>query len=368
MMLTDNRVLVECHKELPAIMCAQRKAAKKVVTEDDAIAANIASFGDDIGKITNWITSMFEVQSRFEKESTEYEVLEYRIRSGQLLQQNAIDKAKGIVAKPMPRYWHDRHNVNQIEDPEEKRFQLSIVADKKPYFMRIIYPTLARQYNTYVKTANKNARREFGISIEELEQIAEQDRTERQNDFLRYFYNRIPVGIGDCVMNKICRRFEQEFDGYLKRRSPEIPFEISILKSDAEYTRSEFREIEKYYDKYRKRLQQFVVFRTYERIDDYDAAAYMEELKNEFVQNCDIACPNHLSQCNIMMDLCYTKSYSKKFAWEMCGDQMIENLLAKNGRRLVYPTICDDGDIYFRGCRFVIEEMVMEEDNGDCTE
>lgn len=71
-------------------MCAQRKAAKKVVSEDDAIAANIASFGDDIGKITNWITSMFEVQSRFEMGSEEYEVLEYRIRSGQLLQQNAM--------------------------------------------------------------------------------------------------------------------------------------------------------------------------------------------------------------------------------------------------------------------------------------
>ena len=84
------------------------------------------------------------------------------------------DKAKGIVAKPMPRYWHDRHSVNQIEDPEEKRFQLSIVADKKPYFMRIIYPALARQYNTYIKTANRNARREFGMSIEELDQS---DRT-----------------------------------------------------------------------------------------------------------------------------------------------------------------------------------------------
>lgn len=89
-MLTDNRVLVECHKKLPTIMCVQRKATKKVVTEEDAIEANIASFGNEIGKITNRVTSMFEVQSRFEKGSREYNELAYRIRCGQLIQQNAI--------------------------------------------------------------------------------------------------------------------------------------------------------------------------------------------------------------------------------------------------------------------------------------
>lgn len=89
-MLTDNRVLVECHKKLPTIMCVQRKATKKVVTEEDTIAANIASFGNEIGKITNRVTSMFEVQSRFEEGSKEYNELAYRIRCGQLIQQNAI--------------------------------------------------------------------------------------------------------------------------------------------------------------------------------------------------------------------------------------------------------------------------------------
>ena len=89
-MLTDNNVLVSRLQELPAIMCVQRKAQKKIVTEDDAVEANIGSFGDDIGKTTNWITSMFEVQSHFEKGSDEYNVLGYRIMSGQLFQQNAM--------------------------------------------------------------------------------------------------------------------------------------------------------------------------------------------------------------------------------------------------------------------------------------
>lgn len=93
-MLTDNPVLVRKHRPMPALMCIQRKAAKRVPTEADAIASNIASFGDDIGRTTNWITSMFEVQSHFDPDSEEYQMLTYRIRSGQLFQQNQAFKLR----------------------------------------------------------------------------------------------------------------------------------------------------------------------------------------------------------------------------------------------------------------------------------
>ena len=120
-MLTDNDILVNKLKVLPALMCVQRKAKKKIVTEADAVQSTLDSFGDVIGKTSNWITSMFDVQSQFEKGSKEYQELDYRIKCGQLFQQNAIDKAKGIIAKPMPREWHDRHSENKIEDPEKRR-------------------------------------------------------------------------------------------------------------------------------------------------------------------------------------------------------------------------------------------------------
>lgn len=92
-MLTDNRVLVDNLQELPALMCVQRKAQKKIVSEEDFIQANINSFGDDIGKITNRITSMFEVQARYPKDSEEHRILDYRIKCGQLFQQNAMNSS-----------------------------------------------------------------------------------------------------------------------------------------------------------------------------------------------------------------------------------------------------------------------------------
>uniref|UniRef100_UPI0018AB6E68 RNA dependent RNA polymerase n=1 Tax=Flavonifractor plautii TaxID=292800 RepID=UPI0018AB6E68 len=212
-MLTDNRVLVENLHPLPALMCVQRKAKKKIVQEEDFIRANIDSFGDDIGKTTNRITAMFEVQARYPENSEEYKILDYRIKCGQLFQQNAIDKAKGIIAKPMPREWFDRHYALAIEDPNKRRIYLSILADKKPYFMRYIYPDLMKHYNTYIKNTNKKAQREFSISVEEMLEKEPDELSEREREFIHYYLACMPVGISDCVTNRICRRFERAFDG-----------------------------------------------------------------------------------------------------------------------------------------------------------
>lgn len=82
--MTDDKTIVDNIRQTNTIFCAQRQAAKKVVDEEDLVKANIASFGDDIGKVTNRITAMFDLQAQFELGSEEYEILDYRIKCGQL--------------------------------------------------------------------------------------------------------------------------------------------------------------------------------------------------------------------------------------------------------------------------------------------
>lgn len=353
-MLTDNRVLVDRLHELPALMCVQRKASKKVVGEEDFIQANIDSFGDDIGKTTNWITSMFDVQAQFPKDSREYKELDYRIKCGQLFQQNAIDKAKGIIAKPMPREWHDRHSVNTIEDATQHRFYQKLVADKKPYFMRYIYPALMKQYNTYIKNTNKNAMREFQMTVDEMMELPRSELTERQKDFLRYYQSRMPVGDNDCVMNRICRRFEAEFDGYLGRHNSSTDFDYTIMKSGVEYSKSQYYDIVKLYENYNRRFRSYSTFADCERVDEYDVFYRMTEMRSEFEQDCAQVCPNRFALCDIVLDICYKKSSTKRFAWEICGDEIIQNLLARNNNIISYPTLNADGDIQFCGNRFSV--------------
>lgn len=88
---TDNPIIVRNTLNSPTIVCVQRKAEKVIPTEDDIIKANKLAFNDDIGIVTNHVTSMIEVQAGFEPGTPEYETLSYRIMCGQLFQQNTID-------------------------------------------------------------------------------------------------------------------------------------------------------------------------------------------------------------------------------------------------------------------------------------
>lgn len=359
-MLTDNPVLLRRLKPLPALMCAQRKASKQIPSEQDLIASNISSFGDDIGKTTNWITSMYEVQAGFAPGSVEYETLDYRIKCGQLFQQNAIDKAKGIVCKPMPRSWHDRRAAAKIEDEDTRELYLRIVADKKPYFMRYIYPKLQKQYNTYVRNTSKNAMREFGMDIGQLTAIPVEKLTERQEEFVRYFHRGIPVGMNDCVMNRICRRFEEEFDGFIGQKHEAERFDYHILKCGVEYSERQLDAVRRLYDDYLRHLRSYAIFAGYERVDDEESVGRLSAMREEFLRGCTEICPDRRALCDIVIDICYRRSNTKSFAWDMCGDEIIENLLNEHEGRISYPVLDSQGDITFGGLRFSLKEKVLE--------
>lgn len=363
-MLTDNSVLVNKLVESPAIMCEQRKVDKKIPTEADLIESNIKSFGTEIGQITNRITSMFEVQNGFERNSLEYKMLDYRIKCGQLLQQDSIDKAKGVVSKPMSRTWYDRHAVNQIENDDIRLLYRKIVAARKPYFMIYIYPDLMRQYKTYIRNTASACMREFRISIDELQSMPYSKLTDRQKEFLHYYEKNMPVGRNKCVMNRICERFEKEFDASLNRYIRPYDFDYTIMKSFSPYTKSQYYTIKHLYDEYNKKLSGYAVVSNYERIDKDDSLAGLKMMTDEFKAACYNVCPNALSLCDILLDICYKKDATKRFAWNLCGDIIIGNLLYNNGNTVSFPVLDPDGDIEFRGNKFK-EICVHIDDNMD---
>lgn len=360
LMLTDNNVLVSKHVALPALMCVQRKAQKKIVDEEDLIKANIASFGDEIGRTTNWATSMYEIRSRYAEDADEYRTLTYRIQCAQLYQQNSIDKAKGIVCKPMPPSWHDHHAINRDVSDADREMYHEIVADKKPYFMRYIYPALMKQYNTYVRNSNKNAIREFCISVNEIEAMPRDQRTDRMNEFLDYFYRFLPVGYSDCVMNRICRKFEEAFDGFLVKQKPSEKFDYSIMKRGCSYTKAQIARISEVYAVYNRRVKDYAIYQMIERVDDDEALRRHAELKREFLHQCTSVCPDRFTLCDMLIDLCYKRNSAKSFVWDMCGDEIIENLLVRNGMKISYPVQNEGGDITYRGEKFAMREMELE--------
>ena len=257
----------------------------------------------------------------------------------------------------MPRLWYDRHAANKIEDPAQRELYRKIVADKKPYFMRYIYPALMKQYNTYIKNTDRNALREFQMTVAELYKLPIGETTERQREFLRYYEYRMPVGTNDCIMNKICRRFEDEFDGYIGKHNAAVKFDYTIMRSDAEYTPKQLSSIKRLYDDYNRRLVSYAVFADYERVDEYDSFAALSMMNEEFRRECSVICPDSKALCNIILDICYTKSSTKRFAWSMCGDDIIHNLLSSHDGVISYPVPDAGGEFEYCGERYSVETI-----------
>lgn len=363
---TDNAILLKNTRELPTIMCAQKKADKKIITEEDLIQANIDSFGDEIGLYTNGITSQFDMQSQFDTESEEYNVLDYRIMCGQLFQQNAIDKTKGIISKPRPSEWFDSKSnpikpTDKEEEKKKKEFNKKIAADKKPYFMRYIYPQLMKSYKDYMESANQKCICEFKLTLIGL--MEKPDKTTQECDFIDYFEKRMPVSNGNCIVNKICRIFENQFDNYLTPLKSDLEFDYSILKSDAVYNNKQYRTIEALYKEYNDELQKYQQRAKKERISKDDINVTRGILSLKFEQECSIACPDNHVLTNIVLDLCYKSKNSKQFAWDVCGETIINNLLKKNDYIIWFPEESDEGDILFNGKRFIMRNKKLEVEN-----
>lgn len=259
----------------------------------------------------------------------------------------------------MPREWYDRHAVNKIEDQDKRDLYRRIVADKKPYFMRYIYPALMKQYNTYIKNTERNALREFQMTVSELKSIPIGEATDRQRDFIRYYDYRMPVGIHDCVMNRICRRFEEEFDGYVGRHNSSTDFDYTIMRSGADYTPRQFVAIKRLYEEYNKRLASYSMFANYERVDACDSIAALTVMNSDFREECNKICSSRQTLCNIILDICYSKNSTKRFAWSMCGTDIIHNLLEANNNLISFPVVSEHGDFQYCGETYDIETTMI---------
>ena len=367
-MTTDNPYILKGIKPTKALVCLQKNADKMIPTEKDFIKANKNSFGDDIGSVTNRVTSMYSVLARFPEDSPEWTELDYRIKCGQNYQQNAIDKAKGIISKPMPKEWY-AYSPNKITDEdspevvEQKEFNLRIMADKKPYFFNYVYPSLMKDYKSYLKKEQARCIRLHGKTIEELR--CKSYKTEEEEEFLRYYDLLLPSDISPCIMNKITWIIENEFEAYGKfLRSVNGDFDHNILKGeDPTYSKTTYKRVGELYNTYLEKVKKFEGNLAKIKMTRDERNKTRELFMETFVQEANELCANEQELCNIVLDLCYTKEGSKKFAWDICGKTIIDNLLKKHQGRVVYPEMNEDGDIEFKGFKFKMVERTVEVDN-----
>ena len=125
---------------------------------------------------------------------------------------------------------------------------------------------------------------------------------------------------------------------------------------------SDYKAIDKLYKEYTKQVALFKEQAVKERMEKDDIKANLKVVLEDFRKQCDIKCPNKEDLCNILIDLTYTKEKTKQFAWDMCGRQIIENLLSNHDNTFNYVEMSEQGEHIYKGYKFELKQMkVMEE-------
>ena len=352
---TDNKVLLDAFEYKTTLMCEQESSVKTVPTEDDYVKSDINGFGDSIGSVTNKATNMISLREQFSPDSEEYKRLTYRISTMMNYQQNAIDRIKGVVARPVPVEWLNPR-LFKIEDGDdefeiaEKHININIAAEIKPWFFIYRYSHLKSELDKYMKSVKSNCKIRFGKSLDDLYTCA--NKTEEEELFIYNYEKYMPISRAPGTMNRICWKIEDAFQ--TMDVLPNAEFDASILKSDTQYTVEEFDAVQKLYNEYNQNMQLFLKGVKKNDSSKEERDAFTSQIINEFTEACEIVCPNAEVLSNILIDVCYTSNKNKSFAWDIAGEQIFQNVLNNNGCVLQYPVKDDDGDIEFCGQRFSV--------------
>ena len=350
---TNNQILLDSFEYKPTLMCIQDSVAKKLPVEEDYIKSDINGFGDSIGSVTNKATNMISLREQFDPESEEYKRLTYRISTMMNYQQNAIDRIKGVVAKPVPNEWLDARKFKIEEGDDEKtildkQINANIAAEIKPWFFIYRYSHLKTELDKYIKSVKSNCKIRFGKSLDDL--YAKDDKTEEELLFIYNYEKYMPISRAPGTMNKICWKIEDAFQ--TTDVLPNVEFDYSILKSGVEYTIEDYEAIKRLYDEYNDNMQLFLKGTKKNDTQKEERDAFVTQMKEEFSNSCYAICPDSEVLADIIVDVCYTTNKNKSFAWEVAGEEIFYNVLKNNGYTLNIPIKDDDGDIEFGGQRF----------------
>lgn len=349
---TDNKILVEKYRPLPALDCQQHKAPKMIPTEENIAASNKRGFKNKVGSITNIGTSMLNLQSKFPMGSPEWDELEYRTICIQHFQQLSIDSVKGIKMTPMNNQWNNLSQcLPSINDSDEmtkmKLFNKEICAYRKPFFFIYRYGTTKAEYDKYVKKVDSKLKQSYGISLEELlnteilpdELLKERDR----------YYNMCPVDMSPGTVNRMAWAVDKKFNDFYGFEKPE--FDKELIKSGIKYNNSDLNAVVDVYKEYKTRISNLAKKTKTDEIDENEDGVVDKSLINLiFKGKFHEACSNDEMLCDILIDMLYDKPNSKGVVWDMCGDVIINNLLKKSDNMLIYPERVDD-DEDFSCCR-----------------
>ena len=177
------------------------------------------------------------------------------------------------------------------------------------------------------------------------------------------------VGCNPCVVNKICWIFENTFNSYLSKKYKQPDFDYNILKCNVDYSKKSYEAVLVLYKDYQKRAEAFQKKKQTEKLNSLEIQEKKKIFVDWFKKECEIICSNESELCDIVLDICYKTEKSKQFAWDICGDVILNNLLKNKSGVIHFPQLVEGtGEFEYCGENFVMCEKVIGGDKDDCIE
>lgn len=379
---TSNPVFLRCaHKDTLPITYEKKTAPIDKITEEAMFEADLRSFNNEIGIITNYSTDMYNMLEQFHKCGKAHNTILERLKITRMLQGNAIDKAKGVQVEDFPSdwikhqtiYYNDEYDekgdlVHKKDIPEtiqKKKFLNKILIHKKPYFQGWIYPKYRKTYIEYIEKANLYCKINFKMSLKELKD--KRRKTKEENDFFKFHYKNLPLSISPSVMNKLCWHMETNCSDIKTTINYDNNNEmVMILKAkDIQKDESTFSKLLKLYKEFcdKKRIHEKTKQRSNSK-NKYDEDSY-EDLQQFYKQIRAQAykiCSNTSELINYAVEITYElyPKSKKDFLWDVFGKEVLVNVFKNKQDKVYVPIIDKKGDIEYLGDRFKLQEVVYD--------
>lgn len=375
---TSSPVFLRCvHKDMLPITYEKNKAPEVEITDDELFQADLRSFKNDIGTITNYSTDMYAMLEQFHTGSKSHNEILERLKITRMLQGNAIDKAKGCEVVNVPKEWLQYQKINYEDkitkkgkiiladnqkSKNEKKFLNKLVVNKKPYFQGYIYPKFRKTYLYYIEQADLYCKMKFGVSIDGLKN--KKIKTDEENKFFRNHYRNMPLNIAPCVMNRLCNYCESKsLEVKNNMNSDDNNKIISILMCDSsEYDEKRFskmKELYKYFCDRKKNHQKIKQTTQYKDSNNDDSFNDLQEFYKEIKEKAYEISSNSSELVNYAVKIVYElhSKAPKDFIWGVFGEDVLVNIESNRQDKIFFPIFDKDGDINYMGDMFNLLEV-----------
>ena len=358
----DNETIINNTVGGNPITYQKKPTEKKYIDTKDLYKADLLSFDSKIGYITNCSTTLYSMLPLFNKDSIEYNTIMHRLKECRVAQGNEIDRAKGLVVKDFPAHWTTWQNPetpNEKFTKEEIEFNNKLLIEKRPYFMKYLYPKYKTQYNEHIKRYDYLSNRLFGISIQELLNI--QNKTKEQQDLVDNYNKFNPFLETDCPMNNICRYMEKEVKEIkinVNKKNPEYIFNI-LFNKNISITQDQVEEMEKVYKKYKRSKTKNKTITdsiSTEQGETPVSANLIDSLDLDYISD-DI---QRLANLAVYVNYYLYPTSPKNFCWDLFGEGIVLNIYDNSNKVFNIPVLDCNGKIEYMGKRYENKEVKIQ--------